>query len=121
MKKNLFNELFTIGDVEGVLFYSPEGVPKFSRFVQPTRGDLVSDVSEAVNWYLLSDTLGEANETELIFEKKRLYIKKTKIGYLFVIMGKLVTTAMVRLSCEIIIPDLEKRKKGRGLARFFRL
>ncbi len=123
---SIFDELFTTEGIQGVLFYTPEGELMFHRFVSPLSGEIdgvqtVSKLSGAIDWTLLSEVFGAANETELIFEKRRIYIKKTKNGYLFVIMGNFIPTAMVRLNCEIIIPEIERMKKQRGLGRFFGL
>ena len=122
----IFDELFTTEGIQGVLSFTPEGSLIFSRFVSPLIGEIdgakkVSTLSGSIDWSLLSQVLGEAEETEIIFDKRRIYIKKITNGYLFIIMGNFIPIAMVRLNCEIIIPELEKIKKQSGFARFFGL
>ena len=123
---SIFDEIFTTEGIQGVLFFTPEGGLLFSRFVPPLSREIdgdqtVSTLSGSIDWLLLSEVFGAADETEIIFEKRRIYIKKIKNGYLFIIMGNFIPIALVRLNCEIIIPELETMKKQRGLARFFGL
>jgi hypothetical protein len=114
--KNLFRDILDIEDVHGVIFLSLDGKPVFSEFVShpPKR-------FEHINWRFITRSLDGVREAELVFENRRFFIKKTPSGYIFVVMGETAPAEMVRLNCDILIPNLDKTsKKPKGLGRFFK-
>jgi len=64
--------------------------------------------------------LDRAEEAELVFSKKRLYIRKTEAGYLFVIMGLFAPVSKIRIYCDIIVSSLNQGKGAKGLAGLFK-
>ena len=72
------------------------------------------------DWRLFIEALAGMRETDLIFEKGRLYIRKTDIGYLVILIGSFVPIAMMRLQCDILLPSLRPAKSAKGIRRFFK-
>jgi hypothetical protein len=62
----------------------------------------------------------EIREADLIFEKMRIYIRRADVGYLVVFMGLFAPAAMVRMSCDMLLPVLKLKGKPTGLKSFFR-
>ena len=62
------------------------------------------------DWSLFIESLAGMRETDLIFEKGRLYIRRTDIGYLVILIGLFVPIAMMRLQCDILLPSLKPAK-----------
>jgi len=115
--KSLFRDILDIEDVHGAIFLSLDGKPVFNEFVShPPKG------LEHINWRLFIRSLDGVREAELVFENRRFFIKRAPSGYILVIMGETAPAEMVRLNCDILIPNLEKTsKKPKGLGRFFKL
>lgn len=123
--ESLFKEIFSIEGVQGALFITDNGVSQFSKFVSPLSEKIGNKnfseyLKNSINLEALKGAFDNTNESLLIFEKIRLYIKKTENGFLIIVMGIFVPVAMVRLNCQIIIPELNKMKKQKGLGRFFK-
>jgi len=59
-------------------------------------------------------------ETDLVFKQGRIYIRRTDIGYLVVLMGLFVPIAMMRLQCDILLPSLKPAKAAKGIRRLFK-
>ena len=94
---NLFREVREIQDVLGVLFISLNGRLVFQDLDHPKPEPL-----EDVDWKSFSRTMAPVSEAELVFERYRLFIRQTDIGYVVVIMGWDAVIAMVRLKCNEI-------------------
>jgi predicted regulator of Ras-like GTPase activity (Roadblock/LC7/MglB family) len=110
------NELLNLHDVRGLMLVSFEGQLIFKQFAGPLSRDPESDDS----WALFIHSLRGATEIEVFYEKGRIYIRRTEIGYLFVITGESAPMAMVRLNCDMLVPavkKLVKRDKLKGLFR----
>jgi hypothetical protein len=65
-------------------------------------------------------TLGTIREADLIFEKSRIYVRRTDTGYLVVLLGLLASGAMLRLHVDMALPSLKEREKGKGLRSLFK-
>ena len=68
----------------------------------------------------LAACLGKAREIELVFEKGRLYVRRSTEGVLLVVMGLIAPTGMVRLRSDILLSGLKETTPARGIKRFFR-
>ena len=111
-----FNELLNLHDVKGLMLVSFEGQLVFKKFTGPLSREPGSDDS----WALFIHSLRGASEIEVFYENGRIYIRRTDIGYLFVIAGDSTPMAMVRLNCDMLIPAMKKivkRNKFKGLFR----
>lgn len=123
--EDLFKDIFSIEGVQGALFITEDGSPQFSKFLPPLSdsikgSDFGNFISESIELQVLKEAMEDTNESLMIFEKIRLYIKKTQNGYLIIVLGMFVPVAMVRLNCQIIVPLIDKMKKQKGLGRFFK-
>ena len=115
--KELFKDILDLDDIQGVLFVSLDGKLVFEEF-----GSHPPDRVEGINWLPFISTLDGVREGELVFENKRLYVRKAESGYILVVMGDMALTEMLRLNCDILLPALEQTaKKPKGLGRFFKL
>ena len=103
-------------DVEGLMLLSFDGETIFRWFSSPSSGTF----EKGELWDHFIASLSGIREAELVFERKRLYIRKTEMGYLVILIGGFAPTAMVRLNCDILLPSLKQMKRPKGLKRLFK-
>ena len=113
--RELFNDILNIDGVKGLMLLSFTGEIVFWEL-----NHVVHENVENRDWRLFIESLADVRETDLIFEKGRLYIRRTDIGYLVVLMGSFVPIAMIRLQCDILLPSLKPVKAAKGIRRFFK-
>ena len=101
--------------VKGLMLFSFAGDPVYKEFNQTQPEGI-----ESRDWRLIIESLAGMRETDLIFKKGRLYIRRTDIGYLVILMGLFVPIAMMRLQCDILMPSLKPAKAAKGIRRFLR-
>ena len=106
--KKLFADLLDLKDVNGIIVVSFDGDLIFEDFASP-----LSEKPENHDWKSFVESLNGAKEANLVFEKGTLYVRKTKLGYLVVSMGFLASAPMVRLTCDVLLPSINKIKKGK--------
>jgi hypothetical protein len=114
--KELFNDILDLEGVEGVLLFSFEGDLIFEKIL--TFKSI--DPQDNAGWGILVNSLHGVKEADLVFERKRLFVRATEIGYLLIILSVFVPIAMVRLNCDILMPSLKPSKPSMGLSRFLR-
>ncbi len=113
--RELFKDILNMEGVKGLMMFSLAGEPVFKAFNQaPPKG------LESRDWSLFIEALAGMRETDLLFKKGRLYIRRTDIGYLVVLMGLFMPIAMLRLQCDILLPSLKPAKSAKGIRRLFR-
>jgi hypothetical protein len=114
--KELFRDILSIDDVKGVMLFSFKGELVFKEFLLP-----LSEEPETREWWpLFIDSLQGVREADIVYENSRLYIRKTDLGYLLILMGLFAPVAMMRLNCDILLPSLEKMGATKGLVHFFK-
>ncbi len=113
--KELFIDILSMEGVKGVLLLSLQGEIIYKEFPSP-----LPQEPETKDWRIFVDALNGIKETDLVYEKGRLYIRQTELGYLLVFMGYFVSAAMLRLNCDILLPALKPVKTTKGLRRFFK-
>jgi len=113
---NHFDELLNVRDVKGLMLVSFEGQLVFKEFV----GSLSREPKSDDSWALFIHSLRGAREIEVFYEKGRIYIRKTQMGYFFVIMGDSTPMAMVRLNCDMLVPTMKKMVKRGKFKGWFR-
>jgi hypothetical protein len=120
--KNLFKDILSIEDVQGVLFFSIDGTLLYKNFtdLELEEKDWSSAFRNSPDWPSLARVFDECFDSELVFKKKRIYIKKIDSGYIIILMGFRIPFSLIRLNCEMIIPELNQIKKSKGLGRFFK-
>jgi hypothetical protein len=104
--KAIFKELLDTADVEGVLLVSFEGSVVFKAFS-------AAFPEQNVNGLIgpLITTMDKAREADVVFQRKRLYIRRTDNGFIMIFMGSFAPIAMVRLNCDMLLPQLSQGKK----------
>ena len=115
--RELFNDILSLDDVNGIMLFSFEGELIFKEFLTP----LPEEPERRVWWRVFIHSLSGAREVDLIFEKCRLYVRKTDLGYLMILMGVFAPIAMMRLNCDLLVPSLKQTKTTKGLKRLFRM
>ncbi len=114
--KALFQDILDMEDVFGLMLFSFEGKLLFKEFPLPPAED-----PETRDWWpLFTASLDGVKEADLLFDHRRLYIRETDMGYLMVLMGSLAPTAMLRLNCDMLLPNLKEKRPARGLMRIFK-
>jgi hypothetical protein len=109
--ENLFKDILKMEDVHGILLASPEGEVIFEKFnAPPSKGHgMNKSLPQVIR------ALKDIREADLVFEKTRLYVRKTDAGYFMVHMGQFAPAAMVRLNCDMLLPSLKQIKGSKGL------
>jgi len=114
--KELFQDILDMEDVLGLMLFSFEGKLLFKAFPVPPSED-----PETRDWWpLFTASLDGVREADLLFDHRRLYIRKTNMGFLMVLMGSLAPTAMLRLNCDMLLPKLKEKRPSGGLMRIFK-
>jgi hypothetical protein len=113
--RELFKDILNTEGVKGLMMFSFAGDPVYKAFNQAQPEGI-----ESRDWSLFIESLAGMRETDLIFKKGRLYIRRTDIGYLVVLMGLFVPIAMMRLQCDILLPSLKPAKTAKGIRRLFK-
>ena len=113
--RKLFNDILNTEGVKGVLLFSFSGKLIFKEYVSRIDAE-----PEHRDWRFFMESLEGMRETDLVFEKGRIYIRRTEIGYLVILMALFVPIAMIRLNCDILLPALKQSKSGKKFGRFFK-
>ena len=113
--RELFDDILNIDGVKGLILLSFRGEIIFREL-----NHSVPENVENRDWRLLIESLANIRETDLIFEKGRLYIRRTGLGFLVVLMGSFVPIAMMRLQCDILLPSLKPAKATKGIRGLFK-
>lgn len=106
--KDIFKDLIETEGVCGVIVLDAAGALITSRFSDLHLNG--KDMVERFSWEPLILELDEFMESDFVFDKKRFYIRKLKNAFLLVIMDDIASISMVRLNCEILLPELAALK-----------
>lgn len=110
--KDIFKDILGIDGVKGVVMFSPEGKLLLSKFSDNDREE--ESRIENINWDAFAIELKDLTEAEFVFERNRFYIRKSRSGFLLVVLEDIAPVSMVRLNCEIVLPTLDRMKPGAG-------
>jgi hypothetical protein len=113
--KNLFHDILDMDGVHGVVLLSENGKILFESL----DGGQFSPQRSQLSWKTIIESLGAFHEMDLVFDRGRCYLRQTETGYLMISMGPMVSVSMIKLSCDIILPQLKKEKTGGGGFRSF--
>jgi hypothetical protein len=108
-QKDIFSDILSMEEVEGLLLLSFDGDLLFHSTPFPSEEKLKGRA-----WNPLAKSLSGIREADLVYAEKRLYVRRSNAGYLVVIMRPFTTSAMVRLSCDLILPSLKAMRKARS-------
>ena len=112
----LFKDIIALPGVRGVMLISFNGEILYESF-QPT----VDKPAQSRDWHRFLETLANVSETDLVFADGRLYARRTSRGYILIVSSQFAQSAMIRLHCDILLPELAKikmKKKKRFFKRF---
>ena len=115
--KEIFNDILGIDDVHGAMFIADNNEIKIQNFApgKPVPNLNPLDLAAFIN------TIGANIETEIHFDKLRLYIRKIQTGHLLILTGYNVQMALVRLNCDVLEPLIKSQfEKPSGIGRFFK-
>lgn len=112
--KELFADIMKMKNVRGIIVFSFKGELLYKDFSPPPTVD-----PEKTEWWpLFIGSLNDVREADFVFEKNRIYIRRTEIGYLFFLVEAFSSIAMLRLNCDILLPSLKKLVEGKGRKSF---
>jgi len=114
--KELLGQILDIEDVRAVSLTSFSGEVIF----QEASSFFTREAENSGIWPRVFDAMGGIREADLIFEKIRVYIRRTDLGHLVVVMGLFAPAAMVRMNCDMLLPALKQKGKPKGLRSLFR-
>ncbi len=107
----MFKDILGIQGVKGIMLFTRDGELAFKHFIEPYNFE-----PEVKDWWgLYIYTLNGTKEAELVFERDRLYIRRAKGGYLFVLASNSAPTPMIRLNCEILLSAEKEAGSQKGL------
>jgi hypothetical protein len=112
--QDIFKDIIKMDGVYGLVYFSSDGRVLYES-IDP---HWVSLSKEDCDWPKLMPVLQKMREADFVYEQGRLYMRAADQGYLLVIMGPVVSIAMVKLNCDIILPQLNTAPpagKRRGL------
>ena len=114
--KDLFNDVLDINGVNGIILLSGDG-----KVVYDTDENNQGNARQRyLSWNKLIASLGGVREAEFVFEKGRFYLRRTHDGYMIINMQLIASIAMVKLNCDILLPQLKNAKSSKGLKGFFK-
>lgn len=112
----LFKDVLTISGVQGIVLLSDEGRVIYDSEASKHKGTR----QRYTNWRKLFDVIQDAREADFVFVNGRIYVRRTGRGYLLVTMQSFASIAMVKLNCDIVLPQLKNSKDSRGLKGLFK-
>ncbi|MDI6798002.1 MAG: hypothetical protein QMD09_13715, partial [Desulfatibacillaceae bacterium] len=101
--KEIFADILGMDNVYGVIFVDKEGKVAFSEISVDTK----SDVAKAP-WPALIKSLDNAKEATLVFARRRIFVRQTETGHIFVLMGLMAPLSTIRLNVESAMAGLAK-------------
>jgi hypothetical protein len=113
--QNRFQDLLRIGGVKGAVLFTLSGQRVCAEFT--VGGD---NVDNAGDWFALAACVDNVREAELVFERARLYIRRSTEGVLVVLMGLMASTGMIRLTSDVLLSTMRAQEPVRGIRRFFK-
>jgi hypothetical protein len=114
--QDIFKDVIKMDGVYGLVYFSRDGRVLFES-IDPHWVSLPQGYRD---WTQLMPVLQKMREADFVYENGRLYLRATEQGYLLVIMGPAVSIAMVKLNCDILLPQLTASKPAGKLKGFFK-
>jgi hypothetical protein len=110
-----FKDILAIKGVQGVILLDTGGKVVFESVAY-----LRTEIKQRyTNWKKLIDTLGKIREADFVFDNGRIYLRQSENGYLIISMQSFASIAMVKLNCDILLPQL-KNDKSKGFKALFK-
>lgn len=102
--KTLFGDILDMGGVYGLVLLAKNGKILFESL----GGGQFPPQRSQFGWQTILDSLGDFHEMDLVYEYGRCYLRQTESGWLIISMEQMVSMAMIKLHCDIILPQLKK-------------
>ncbi len=100
--------------VYGLVYFAPDGRVLYES-IDPLTVSLPQD---DYDWTQLMPVLQMMREADFVYENGRFYLRAADQGYLLVIMGPVVSIAMVKLNCDILLPQLNMAQPTGKITRW---
>lgn len=114
--KDLFADIMALTDMLGAVVLDADGQIAYQVFTSPPAKEITVSALDGLIQHLY-----RMDEAELIFDNIRIVVRSSDGFIVVLVMGRFAPMAMVRLNCDIILPNLKKTTaKGKGLARLFK-
>jgi hypothetical protein len=113
--RELFKDIIGLEGIRCVLLITFAGNMAFKHYVAPMSEPIVQQ-----DWKNLVSALKDIKECDVICQNGRIYIRRSAVGFLLTVMDPSTPIAMLRLNCDILLPELKPEKESRGLKRFFK-
>jgi len=114
--KDLFNDVLSISGVQGVILFSGQGNIIYDSIEDQQQGK----PPMFKNWKKLFGILQNTHEADFVFEKGRFYLRRLDDGFLLILMQSFASIAMVKLNCDILLPQIKTSRSSRGLKALFK-
>lgn len=101
--QDIFRDVIKMDGVYGLVFLAHDGRVLFES-IDPHWVSLPPDYRD---WPQLLPVLQKLREADVVYENGRIYLRATDQGCLLIIMGPVVSVAMVKLNCDILLPQLK--------------
>lgn len=107
----LFKEIFSIDGILGVILIGNNETVEYIKFIDAFKTDKEFDqyLKNSIHFQTLSNVFDLSNENLIIYDDLRLYIKKIANNYLIVAMKLYVPISLLRLNCQVLEAELEKK------------
>jgi len=114
--KDLFGDVLSVNGVVGAVLLSTEG-----KVIYDSLGDNSARPTQTYkNWKSLLDQLKDTQEADFVMENGRFYLRRIEDNCIVISMQPFTSIAMVKLNCDILIPQLKNTKSNKGLRSFFK-
>ena len=114
--REIFKDVMNINGVSAIILVERDGKILFDS----TDGKGTGSGHPYSDWKKLYGVMGKAREADFVFDNGRIYMRQTTNGYLLVSMQSLASIAMVKLNCDILLPQLNNTKSSKGIKGFFK-
>jgi hypothetical protein len=111
----LFERILNEDDIKGVMLLSRDGNVVFYEFLHSVKHNL-----RELALLATTPVLAQAKEVEVLYDNDRIYMRMFPDGLVVVWMGAFARVAMIRLSCEVLVPSLGKALSSKGWRRLFK-
>jgi hypothetical protein len=112
----LFSDILNTDGVYGVVLLTSEGRVMFES-INRNQTSIPGGYNQ---WPKLLPALDKIREADIVYAAGRLYVRHTEMGFLVVVMAPVASIAMIKLNCDILLPQLKELKSGKKRKGLFR-
>jgi len=112
--EKFFHDILHIEGVHGLVLLAKDGTLLYKYFSVGHGPE-----QDRLSWNMIIASLEGFHEMNLVYGEGRFYIRRTGNGFLLISMSREAPISLVKLNCDIVIPELQKDKRSKGFRRFF--